>query len=175
MKRGAKWIRRGQALRLGSLRRAQSRQNGSSLGRVNGFCDVGQWCVKSDGLNICRFETFATLRGFILDLLACLKGSEAGHRDVRVMDEQIVTAGVGGDESESLVFIEPLYRTCIQVFFSLAHIGHTIAYHLVSYLERDPQGKSSTPYYETILSMSGEDSQYFIFLPVWPGAQYSGW
>ena len=117
-------------------------QDRLSLGRVNDFCDVGQWCVKSDGLNICRFETFATLRGFILDLLACLKGSEAGHRDVRVMDEQIVTAGVGGDESESLVFIEPLYRTCIQVFFSLAqNIGHTIAYHLVSYPERPPRQK----------------------------------
>ncbi len=92
----------------------------SSLGRVNDFCDVGQWCVQSDGFNICRFETFSTLRGFILDLLACLKGSEAGHRDVRVMDEQIVTAGVGGDESESLVLVKPLYSTCIQVFFSSA-------------------------------------------------------
>jgi hypothetical protein len=136
-----RWV--GEALRL--------RSGGASLGRVNDFCDVGQWCVKSNGLNICRFETFATLRGFILDLLACLKGSEARHRDVRVMDEQIVTSGVGGDESESLVFIEPLYRTCIQVFFSLAqYIGHTIAYHLVSYPERDHQGKMSTPYYGTI-------------------------
>ncbi len=42
------------------------------------------------------------------------------------MDEQIITAVVRGDESESLVFIEPLYRTCIQVFFSLAqNIGPT--------------------------------------------------
>ncbi len=125
--------------------------DGASLGRVNDFCDIGQWCVQSDGLNICRFETFTTLGGFILDLLSCLKGSEAGHRDVRMMDEQIVTSGVGGDESESLVFIEPLYCTCIQVFFSLAqYVGRTKAYHLVSYPERDPQGKRSTPYYETI-------------------------
>jgi len=63
------------------------------------------------------------LSGFVLDLLSCLKGAEAGHRDVRVMDKQIISSGIGGDESEPLVFIEPLYRTCIQMFFSLARIS----------------------------------------------------
>jgi hypothetical protein len=76
--------------------------------------------AESAGLNVCRFKAFATLRRFVFYLLSCLKGSEAGHRDVRVMDKQIVTAIIGCDESESLVLVKPLYRTCIQMFFSSA-------------------------------------------------------
>jgi hypothetical protein len=39
------------------------------------------------------------------------------------VDEQIVTTTIGSNESESLIFVEPFYRTCIQKSFSLAQLS----------------------------------------------------
>lgn len=109
-------------------------------------CVVLRCCgLKSAGLYVCRFETFSALGGLIFDLLAIMKGPEAGHRNVRVMDEQIVTTTIGSNESKSLIFVEPFYRTCIQKSFSLAPL---LGYHtnsLVFYQEYGPRGKEGTP------------------------------
>ncbi len=83
------------------------------------------------------------------------------------MDEQIVAAGVWGDESESLVFIEPLYRTYIQVFFSLAqHIGPTMLTALFITRSTTPKAKGALLTTGTIKAWEGGGSQYF-FLPGW--------
>ena len=94
------------------------------------------------------------------------------------MDEQIVTAGVGGDESESLVFIEPLYRTCIQVFFSLArNIGPTTLTAL--FLTRSATPKAKGALLTTGPIKACERGVVNIFFAVMTGGgqevQYRGW
>ena len=84
---------------------------------------VLRWCgLTSAGFYFRCFETFSPLSRFIFDFLSVLKGPEAAHLDVRVMDEQIIAATIGSDESETLIFVEPFYYTCIQMSFSLAPV-----------------------------------------------------
>ncbi len=118
-----------------------------SIYRAEYYSSVVLRCcgLKSAGLYFCCFETFSALCGLIFNFLAVMKGPEAAHVDVRVVDEQIIAATIGSDESESLIFVEPFYRTCIQKSFSLAQL---LGYHtnsLVFYQEYGPRGKEGTP------------------------------
>ena len=57
-------------------------------------------------------ETFATLRGFELDLLALAEGFKAFAQDFGVMHEEVFAASVRGDKAVSLFIAEPFYGSC---------------------------------------------------------------
>jgi hypothetical protein len=69
--------------------------------------------------NLCRLGAFSTFSGFVFNASGVVKCPVALPVDVRMMDEEIVTAIVGGDESVSLLIVKPLYSTCCHVFLLL--------------------------------------------------------
>src|SRR3954452_25353426 len=68
-------------------------------------------CVlpQSDGYHVRRLGTLLALTGFVGDLCALDEGLEPSAGDRAEMDEDILAAVVGGDESISLRIVEPLH------------------------------------------------------------------
>jgi hypothetical protein len=63
-----------------------------------------------------RLGALLTLARLVLDLGTLGQGLEAVAGDVRVMDEEILAAVLGGDEAVSLGIVEPLDGTGCHVF-----------------------------------------------------------
>ena len=77
--------------------------------------------IASGGLRRAKFGCFLALApfgGLVLDLLALLKAAVAFHFDVRMMDEKIISAIVGGDKPITLLIVKPLNSSGIQRTFS---------------------------------------------------------
>ena len=74
----------------------------------------------SAGRNVLSLGAFSPLSRNVLDALTFGQRLEAGAVDVRVMDEQVLTAIVGDDESVTLLIVEPLHCTlCHDVLLGL--------------------------------------------------------
>jgi len=61
------------------------------------------------GFYVCCFHAFFALRGFVHDFLSILESAKAFFGDIGVMDKQVLTAIIRGNESEPLLLVEPLY------------------------------------------------------------------
>src|ERR687896_675085 len=71
------------------------------------------------GRHVAGLRTFWTLSHLELHALALFEDLVAAHLNRREMNEEIRSASLRGDETVSLVGIEPLYGTC----------WHQLAYH----------------------------------------------
>jgi hypothetical protein len=67
------------------------------------------------GFYVCCFHSFFALCGIILDFLAITEGAKAFFGDIGVMDKQILTAIIRGNESKPLLLVEPLYRPAAHI------------------------------------------------------------
>lgn len=75
------------------------------------------------GPDLGRLKSLLTLRRLVLDGLTILKCLEACTGDVRVMNEQILTAIIRDDEAKTLLLTEPFNRTLCHFVFSLDPSG----------------------------------------------------
>src|SRR6185436_16656220 len=62
-----------------------------------------------DRNHVGRLGALLPLAGLVLDLRALCEGAEARGVDLRVVDEQILTALLGGNEPVALRVVEPLH------------------------------------------------------------------
>lgn len=62
--------------------------------------------------NFGRLGAFFTLARFEFDPLAILQCPVSVRVDVRMMDEEVIAAALGLDESKSLLVVKPLHCTC---------------------------------------------------------------
>jgi hypothetical protein len=67
------------------------------------------------GFYVRCFHSFFTLCGFILNFLPVAEGAKAFFGDIGVMDKQVLTAIIRGNESEPLLLVEPLYCTAAHI------------------------------------------------------------
>ena len=84
--------------------------------RGSGFCRSPLvFAVCRHGLSrgyVCRTRAFPSLSDFELHPLAFVKIRVAAGLDFRMMDEQILSAIIGADESIPFVPVKPFYCTC---------------------------------------------------------------
>lgn len=64
---------------------------------------------QSKGAALCRFRSLAALSRLKLNLLTVLKGLKAIHQNVRMMNEQVLTAIVRHDKPIAFLIAEPLH------------------------------------------------------------------
>src|SRR5215207_703828 len=76
---------------------------------------TGRETDRLDGGNVIRLHTLLALGSLVGDLGTLLKTPEAVACYTTVVNKEIITALVGGDEAVALIVAEPLYR-------SLGHI-----------------------------------------------------
>ncbi len=86
---------------------------------TRGLHDSGNPSSPSAGPHIGCLKTFAPRRRRKLHGLAVLERLEPFSGNLRMMDEEIFSAIVRGDESKTLLLVEPLYHTSCHVVFSL--------------------------------------------------------
>src|SRR5438270_4806849 len=72
--------------------------------------------VGSDRADVRRLRTLGALRHVELDPLVLVQATEAASLDRREVREHVGTATVRGNESETLIRVEPLHRTDSHVF-----------------------------------------------------------
>ena len=80
-------------------------------------------CCKSAGDRVGRARALLALADREVDLLTFVERRVALGPDFGVVDEQIVAAIIRSDESVSLVCVEPFYRACTHLLFSLGPPG----------------------------------------------------
>src|SRR5918993_1434648 len=76
---------------------------------------TGRFPDRLDGGDVVRLHALLALGSLVGDLGTLLKALEAVTCYTAVVNEEIITALVGGDEAVALIVVEPLYR-------SLGHI-----------------------------------------------------
>src|SRR3954451_1188065 len=67
--------------------------------------------VWSDGANTRGLRPLGALADLELDLLVLFKGAEAAALNLRVVDEHVGGAVLGGDKAEALLRVEPLHSS----------------------------------------------------------------
>ena len=65
----------------------------------------------SDYANVLGLRALLALRDVELDALVLIEATKAARRDGPEMDEHVGTATIRGDETETLVRVEPLHDT----------------------------------------------------------------
>lgn len=110
-----------------------SRRAHESSGRDNGI--TGPWAMWNafsprgfrapplEGGHSHRLGAFGPLGDFELDALILLEAAEAAFLDLRMVDEYILFAAVGGDESEALVAVEPFHGSLCHTNFAFFRSG----------------------------------------------------
>jgi len=91
---------------------------GSALSGARWFFEA--CCLALTGDYVGRTRAFFALSNLELHLLAFIKTGVALRLDFRVMNEQIVTAVIGGDKSKAFLPIKPFYCTCTHYSAPLA-------------------------------------------------------
>ena len=81
------------------------------------FCVHDQVFVLGSAHIVC-LGTFAALANFVLNLLALIESPETFHRDVAVMNEEVLSAVIGGYETIPLFGVEPLHCTFTHYCYS---------------------------------------------------------
>src|SRR5215203_5539817 len=79
------------------------------------YATIGRYPGWLDGGDVIRLHALLALGSLVRDLGALIEALEAVAGYTRVVNEEIITALVGGDEAVALLVAEPLYR-------SLGHI-----------------------------------------------------
>jgi len=102
---------------------ASSRQN-----ETGPVIDGARWfftvlCFGLAWYDVGRTGAFLTLSDHELDLLALGETGVAVRLDFRVMNEQVLTAGVGADEPKTFLLVKPFYCTCTHYCTPLACNG----------------------------------------------------
>src|SRR5215216_438407 len=69
---------------------------------------TGRETDRLDGGDVIRLHTLLALGGLVGDLGALIEALEAVAGYTRVVNEEIITALVGGDEAVALLVVEPL-------------------------------------------------------------------
>jgi hypothetical protein len=76
-------------------------------------------CQWLDGRYSDSLRAFGSLADLELDSLILLKGAKTAPLDLRMVDEYIFFAAVRGDESKTLVVVEPFHSSLRHTNFSL--------------------------------------------------------
>src|SRR4051812_25587672 len=74
----------------------------------------------SDRLDVVGLRSLLALRGVEGHPLSLIEGLEATTRDRRVVDEDVLAAVVGGDETKALLPVEPLHNAFSHDFLRAA-------------------------------------------------------
>src|SRR5438094_2588313 len=78
-------------------------------------------CYTSDRADVLRLRSFLSLGRFEFDLLVLIQRPVARARDCGEVDEHVRRPVIGGDETKTLIGVEPLHCACCHQFKSLIH------------------------------------------------------
>src|SRR5438552_16131114 len=101
----------------------------------------------SDQADVRRLRTLGALRDVELDPLVLVQATEAAGLDRREVREHVGAATIRGDETETLVRVEPLHRTDSHLFSFEGQVaptprGHRVAA-LISFIRTGPDQQSA--------------------------------